>query len=124
VDDADNEGFDLRKAQQNFTCLHPEIISPVKLIFDAEYDPRRQIFYAASVNLYGHVRVVAPEQIFHLKSGLLLVRSTARDLFDLGEFLIRGKSVEDIGNAAIAQDRTAKLQRDHRQTTTLRQKAH
>lgn len=92
----ENEGADLADSQQDWLCRHEEGHAGVKMTFFSEFLPFKQQEYKAEPALYGQVRVMRPENIFALKSQLLLRRTTLRDLFDINSFLDRGKRIEDV----------------------------
>lgn len=101
----ENEGADLADSQQDWLCRHEEGRTGVKMTFFSEYLAFKQREYRAEPAFYGQVRVMKPENIFALKSQLLLRRTTLRDLFDINSFLDRGKHVEDVLAAARIEHR-------------------
>lgn len=101
----ENEGADLADTQQDWLFRRNGAATGVKLTFFAEYMPVKQQPYALAPLRHGHVKVMAPEGLFQLKSQVLLHRTTLRDLFDLWTFLEHGQTVEDILAAIQAENR-------------------
>ena len=100
----ENEGCDLADLQQDWLCRHPSGEMGVKLTFFAEYHDHKQAVCRGENAAKGHIRILTPDGLFKLKSQLLMLRTTLRDLFDLWSLLERGRRVEDILEEARAQD--------------------
>lgn len=101
---AENDGDDLADTQQDWLCRRAGDSVGVKLTFLAEYSPKRHEPYELEPARYGNVKVMPPEGIFTLKSQVVLRRKTSRDLFDLWSFLERGRTVDEILDAAKQED--------------------
>jgi hypothetical protein len=95
---AENDGIDLGDFQQDWQ------IGETKLTFFAPYEAaERSIIEGARPQALGTIGLLGADDIFRLKSLLLLKRTASRDLFDLWFFISRrGKSVGDVV-AAVAQ---------------------
>jgi hypothetical protein len=102
----ENEGDDLADSQQDWLCRFQDAAAGVKLTFFAEFLPAKQRFYAETAAISArNINVMAPAGLFVLKSQLLLRRTTLRDIFDVLAFLVRGRTVEEVLEAAQAENR-------------------
>lgn len=91
----DNEGFDIDDTQQDW------LIDGVKVTFFTPHEKDELAIHESTPRHdLGHVQVMDAEGIFHLKSMVLLNRTTSRDTFDLWHFVEnRGKTIADVAKA-------------------------
>lgn len=84
-----NEGSDVEDHQQDWSIRFPDGKS-VKLTFFAALDAIPFSTVESDVQPHGKVRIAHLDALFEMKSRVLMVRKTSRDLFDLWWFLDRG----------------------------------
>ncbi len=96
IENFENEGGDLHANQQDYLCRNEDNQNGVKLTFYAEYSPLLKPSYEVDRINFGNINIMRPDNLFTLKSNLLLKRRAVRDLFDISEFMKRGRSLEEV----------------------------